>query len=639
MLLLGAWQVGVSTDEPVHVDRFANLLDHGWYLLDDDLVGDDPGPWVTDQYVYGPVFTEVLHGVNRVIGLDPPGALGTSVDAYVARHVVIALFGLIATLGVAAIGRRLLGSWRWGVVAAGMLMAIPMWPGLSMFDFKDVPTATGYTLVTLGLVELLHDQRPRRQWAATAVLTSGLVLAVGTRPGLWPGVAASVGLAFLLGLRRQTRWHLLGRLAVAGVAAYAVLVVAYPAYFTSPGWVLGSVLDSADYTADQRSGIGSWAYLPTHVVVLMPPLLLFIGVVGCLITVGRVRLTPQTAGWLLVLSQAMLLPTLAVVRQSLLYDGLRQVLFACPAVALLLTAGWKRITDDSRAGSHRVGRVVAVTWAVALLAPLLVQVQLFPYAYTYAAPYADALGAGRDNDYWRVSYRELLDQVPRDEFLICYPQLSAAGDTVRYMPPAGRPTAESSADCRTDPASTLTPFDLAHGDPEPYVVRDTFLAIFSRNQIHGRNCEDLGSVERRRYLTSAVMSTVARCDLVLDNYPDAGLALTSDGTGAQYLLGGWTAKRTDPGVVLRERAGSLGFRMPDEWVTHPLTVRLMGTAAAIPEVSVNNRPIEVSAGDGGWVVEVPAAVAASMGEQRLVVTIRQPVGDPLRLTGVSASPS
>ena len=99
-------------------------------------------------------------------GPDPPRALGTTVDAY-AAHLVVALCGLLGVFAVAAIGRRLLGSWSWGLVMAASLMAILMWPGLSMFDIKDVPAATGYTLVTWGLVELLFQQNPGG-WRHTA---------------------------------------------------------------------------------------------------------------------------------------------------------------------------------------------------------------------------------------------------------------------------------------------------------------------------------------------------------------------------------------------------------------------------------------------------------------------------------------
>ncbi len=82
MVLVGAWRVGISTDEPVHVMRYSNLEHHGWYLLDDDFDGSEPGAWVTDKYVYGAVATQLMHGVGRIVGVDPAGGLGTSVSAY-----------------------------------------------------------------------------------------------------------------------------------------------------------------------------------------------------------------------------------------------------------------------------------------------------------------------------------------------------------------------------------------------------------------------------------------------------------------------------------------------------------------------------------------------------------------------------
>ena len=87
MVLLGAWRVGVWTDEPAHVIRYANLQDHGWYLLDDDFDdAGEPGEWVPDRYVYAPLTTQLMHGVNRLAGLDPAGGLGTSVRAFSSRQ-------------------------------------------------------------------------------------------------------------------------------------------------------------------------------------------------------------------------------------------------------------------------------------------------------------------------------------------------------------------------------------------------------------------------------------------------------------------------------------------------------------------------------------------------------------------------
>jgi hypothetical protein len=648
MVLLGAWRTGISTDEPIHVLRYENLQQHGWYLLDDDFDGDEPGSWVTDQYVYGPVFTQVMHAVNRVVGLDPPGELGTSVEAYAARHLVVGLCGLLGVWAVAAIGRRLLGSWAWGLVAAGTLMAIPMWPGLLMFDIKDVPAATGYTLVTWGLIELLFLERPGWRFSAwpVVILTAGLVLAIGSRPGLWPGVVASLAIAGLLALGGvgaappNRRLSLLIAMAIAAASAYLVLLIAYPAYFSRPGeWVLGSVLDSTDYVAGPNGdGGGSWTYLPSRVIALMPTILLLVGVLGCLTTLKRpwTKLTPSALGWLLVTSQALLLPGLAVVGQSLLYDGLRQVLFATPAVALLLTLGWRSFVTDLGRDQPVMRRALPLVWSAALLVPVVVQVQLFPYNYAYTAGFATSLG---ENDYWRVSYRELLPQVPRGDFVVCYPQLSGVGVTMRYLPPSGRPLAENSSDCRTHPSSTLTPFGLAASDDDRFVVEESFIALFNRGQQLGSNCRELGSVERRPYLQHAVMSQVARCDLVLEPYPEEGAELGSDGSGAQFLLGGWTSHPQQPGIQLVEPFGSLGFELPEGWEASDLRVHLEGVATGTPELSVNNERVGVAPDGDGWVAEVPADIVGAMGEGRLVVTVAPAsAGGALSLTRVSLEP-
>ena len=623
MLLLGAWRAGVSTDEPAHVLRYGNLQQHGWYLLDDDFDGDQPGAWVTDQYVYAPVFSQLTHAVNRWVGLDPPDGLGTSVRAYAVRHLLVGVCGLTGTIAVAAIGRRLLGSWTWGLVSAGTLMAIPMWPGLSMFDVKDVPAATGYTLVTAGLVELLFTRRPgaRQWWSPVTLLVAGLVLAIGTRPGLWPALVASMAVVGLLpwsppGRPRESWQGLLVPIAAAVAGAYALLLLAYPAFFARPQeWFADSLGESAHYTGSaQLTSAGSWAYLPANVVaVVMPPVLLLVGVLGCLTLVPRrlPAVTPELCGWLAVALQALLLPVLAVVRQSHLSDHLRQVLFACPAVALLLTLGWRRFVTELGKDSRHARGVLGLVWSAALVGPVVVQLQLFPYGYSYAAPQASSLGALVQDDYARLSFRELLPQIPRGEFVVCSPSLSDQGDTMRY-----------SADCRTDPLSSFSVYRVADSETDGRVVDDTFLALFTRGMKPGRNCQELGTVERWRYFSRAVMSRVARCRLVLNPYPDSGVAFgQEDSRGAEFLLGAWTSHPTVEGVRLSGPTGSLGFELPVEWSSVDLRVRLEGEALGVPHVWVNNEPVTAARVGPAWVVDVPASTVAAMGERRLVVTL------------------
>jgi len=644
MMLWGAWRTGISVDEPFHVFRLRNLFATGWYLLDDDFDGSAPGSWVSDEYVYAPIATLVMHAVCVALGIEDHGVVSTSSAAYGVRHLVVALMGLLGAAAVAATGRLVFRSWSWGVVAAGTLMAIPMWPGLSMFDIKDVPAASGYTLVTLGLVMCLRSSRGRL-WmgAATAgTIALGAILSVGTRPGLWTGLTLGVVIVLVSARGRddagQTTWARwrLAELAVGLVVAYCVLWWAYPAMFSRPDrWLMSSALASGSYSGQE---LGSWTYIPSRVSATMPPLLLLLGCVGCLAGLldwrGRRRSLHEVRIFVIA-CQALALPILAMLKQSHLYDDLRQVLFACPAVALLLTLGTRHfVTDLGRSSGRTAGRITLGLWAVALLAPLTIQAQLFPYNYAYASPQADLVGAPTENDFWRTSFRELLPRVPADEFVMCSPFTTSGGLTMRYTTIMGRPPAEAGTDCRLDAISPLTAYrDRTVVNDQR--VEETFVALFERGRPPGDNCQTLARVVRPRYFTTQVMSTAARCRLVVNPYPPEGVDFDNDGVGTTYLLGGWTSHPSEPGVKLSERTGSLGVALPEGWESAAMEVRLEGEAQQVPDLWVNNEPVLAFPADGGWVAEVPAATVRAMRERRLVITLAPATpGQSVVLTGL-----
>jgi hypothetical protein len=210
---------------------------------------------------------------------------------------------------------------------------------------------------------------------------------------------------------------------------------------------------------------------------------------------------------------------------------------------------------------------------------------------------------------------------------------------MRYGAPTGRPSAELSTDCRTDTVSILSAYHLVDvDDPERQVVQDTFVAFFARGKEPGDNCEVLGTVTRKRYLSRVVMSRVARCDLVLNPYPAGGVDLRPDGTGTSYLLGGWTSSAASPGIRLREPSGALGFALSAELGAGGLAITLRGEAPSVPEVLVNNQPVAVSPIDEGWRVDVPSSTVGALGRGRLVVTLVGHDDEPLALTRVVVEP-
>ena len=223
------------TDEPIHVMRLRNFFDTGWYALDWDYGGAGPGGDGTNTYVYAPVTMLLLHAWSVLWGVEGWHDVATSSHAYHVRHLGVVVIGLVGVAAVAATGRVRAEDWRWGLVAAAVLAAIPMWTGHEMFNVKDVPVATGHTLCTLGLLLFVRDVPPRWPLRARAGRLSRRRSRADPRhparacgPGSpcssrspWSGCSVAVATAARRRWSRSPSWR--GSCALAAAALVAVL--------------------------------------------------------------------------------------------------------------------------------------------------------------------------------------------------------------------------------------------------------------------------------------------------------------------------------------------------------------------------------------------------------------------------------
>lgn len=625
MVFAGGWRTGVSWDETYHVLRMRNYLGPaGWYVLDQDLHGDAPGSWAGTVYVYGPVTMVLLHALGTLAGVDGSGEVSTSATAYAVRHLGVGLLSLPALAAVATQARLLLRSWSWGLVAAAALAAMPAWTGHAMFNVKDVPVATGYTLASLGFAVAGGSGRRRTVVAGAVVAALGVLLAAGTRPGIWPGLALAAAAAALLAAPEDRRARLVAISAAVAGGALLVLLV-YPAPFGRPfDAVYGAVSSSSQYGGHSVSR----TYVPAFLVAEVPTLLLLLGGLGAVLAVRRLRRHPAREVLVLVLLQAFALPLLAIARGSNLYNGLRQLLFAYPALAVLVVVGVAAVCSRGR---------LWVVPAVALAAPLVVQVQLFPYNYAYASVpgvlLAPAVGERWPDyelptDYWRTSVRELAPEVPRGGFVVCQP--NTVGDAFMRWSNDGR------ENCATDVIGPLAPYDdLRSGtwDASP----TGFLAVMSGVDRVGENCARLDDVTRPMYWRTVTMSYVARCDLVVPDYPAGGMRFAGDGHDGSVLLGGWDVHRDRPGVGLREGSAELGFALPDRAGIGGLVVRGVALGATGLGLRANGTDLDVEVDGDEYSAAVPAEVVAAAGEGRFLVTVSDTDGD-LRLMTLEIEP-
>jgi hypothetical protein len=610
MIFVGGWRTGVTWDEPIHVMRFNTYLETGWYVGDGQLENGKPAPDLSQQYVYAPATMLILHGLGVVTGVEDPGAASASADAYAVRHLGIGLISLLGVVAIAGTARLLFRRWDWALVAAAVLAVFPMWTGHSMFNLKDVPVATGYSLATLGLA-LISRTAKGRDWrvsvAGPATLAAGTLLAVGTRPGMWVGIAA--GIAVLLGcvllrpgpgsLARRVHddaWRyrdVLVAMAVAGAGLWLM----YPRVFGSP---LQALWNAAFASANFLGEPTRWTFVPSRVFLQVPALMLgFVAfaVVLAIKRLIRIRLRPGVfdTRLLLVLTQTFALPIIAIVHQASLYGDLRQLLFAAPATALVVTFGMARLVDLARAGADPKGPpMVAALTCIAVAAPLVDQATLFPYNYVYYNPLTSVARLVTDSDYYRASGRELVPQLPTTGRIVCSPQPDKKGAAMRMAHLDGW------VECVSALSSPIAAYADRRTRQLPPLEEDQFWGIkFGGGPEALSNCEPVDSVTRRSRWQRIHLSTLMRCTRpfpVLTTRPvrfDSKSRRDLDFPDLGWLIPGNDG--TSVGVRSRGGSSTMKFRLSKEFAGHAVRLVVLTSGESDAYVTFGGLPLDVRA--------------------------------------------
>ena len=508
MTFIGAAQTGLSADEYGHVRRLQGFYDDGLFVRNWERWTPE-GTVPPNAYVYAPGTARVMHLANILAGNEGSGEVATTAEAFTVRHYVIAAMAMVGTLAAAGLAWMLLGGWRWAVVAAGALAAVPMWTGHAMFNPKDTPVGVGNTLMTFALAALVlaaAKRGPTRPWLVAGsclVMILGITLMLGTRPGMWPAVvAAVVGLVVILSVGRQLdRWVVAG-VSASLAASYAALWKLYPKVFSDPIAMLsGSLGQSTKFPHGLAPGRG---YIVERTAIEWPVLLLALmlagTVVAALVCFRMMRSEPRRAVLFgLVGVQAYALTAAAVLTKANVYDGLRQLLFAVPAQAVLATVGMAAVVAAMR------GR--ASTWILtgaliaALALPMIVQARLYPYQYAYGNVVAEWAGADILNDNWKVSFREYVEDVP--------PTVRAA--CPNDPPPTGPINGQDYSDCRGS-FKAFAPFWQAYWHHRRYDPDSPkFYTLLRAQRPVPTNCRVVDDVSRMRNLERAVMSRLLVC--------------------------------------------------------------------------------------------------------------------------------
>jgi hypothetical protein len=242
-------------------------------------------------------------------------------------------------------------------------------------------------------------------------------------------------------------------------------------------------------------------------------------------------------------------------------------------------------------------QLVWVAVSVGFIIPLIGQVTIFPYSYTYfnAVTVSQPVNGNWEIDGWWLSGRELLETGPLAERTVC----------VESVP---RPV----ADCAGP--GILTPFLPMEVSEEREITlaEDEYLALsrFEKN-LSNDQCQQIFAVERELYLQSVWLSGAHLCTVQLPEYPEGGISFASDLPRSDpgllwgenpYLLWGWGSTGSD-GVTLSGTQAALGFVVNPDLQQEANSITMLGSQTVNPEGSA---PSAVYA-NGVQVGEIPNA--------------------------------
>ncbi|NDV62450.1 hypothetical protein G0Q06_08315 [Puniceicoccales bacterium CK1056] len=429
--LLTASQYGDSWDEKLRFD--AGELKLGYYqaLLSGDMEGAVEKAPRGDNY---PGFHDLNLAILRRISPAPDFLTGNLFSA------ILGILGVIGTVRLA----RILGGPAAGFWAGVLLTLLPAWYGHMFINPKDIPFACGY-IWALNFIFQWITSRKAPSWRIVIICGVAIGVAMASRIGgllLICYLGLFIGLSWMLDLWNsgpnggkdftfKVMKAQLPRLLTVLCISFFILLLYWPSGqlrpFSGAGETLGKIthydwpmpvfFEGAFISAPDLP-----AYYILKMFLLKVPvitLLLFAASIGLSIMEVRKRWTrPKGRGQsglgLFLIFFSILFPLLyVIVRDSILYNGLRHLLFVLPSICVV--AGWAlcRLDKLLRDRLPRLLVPLRVAFIAALLLPFASMIRLHPYQYIYY----NELAGGTANasrsyelDYWGTVYKELAEE-------------------------------------------------------------------------------------------------------------------------------------------------------------------------------------------------------------------------------------
>ena len=346
--------------------------------------------------------------------------------AYWMRHFLCFATFVLGTWAVFRLGTERFGSWRWGLVGAGMLVLSPRIFADAFYNHKDLVFMSLFVLGGLTLTRLLR--RPTTERALVHALVTALAVDVRIMGLLLPALTVGFG-ALEWWARPLWRQALVRSIALCAAATSLLTVLFWPYLWEAPVQRLWECFGNfrrfrqtmqVFYLGQMESCQRlPWHYLPVWLLVTTPVsyCVLFLGgatrVLYAFFRQPLAVLRRVTGRRDLLFGAWCMGPlVLIVVIQSVVYDGWRHVYFIYPAFVLLAVGGlqagvgaWQTAAPASV--GRRLGLVVGLALAMGVAHTAYRQVNDHPHQYAYFS-FLPGPVAGQlfERDYWGISARQ-----------------------------------------------------------------------------------------------------------------------------------------------------------------------------------------------------------------------------------------
>lgn len=366
-------------------------------------------------YIYGGLFNMLSAAANRYIG---------GIDEYDMRHLINAIAGFLAILFAGLLARSI-GNWMTGFLALVLLATWPQFFGQSMNNPKDIPFALGYVMAIYYLTKLVKElPRPStRTWVMTAI---AIAFTINIRAGGL--ILAGMLFAFVTGayildseIRKKitttkSTGYLFKKVLIVCIASYFGGLIFWPYGLTGP---LSNPFTALKEMSNFSVGIGvlfdgklmlsneiPWTYIPQWLIITTPIVVLSGAILFS--AVWYFSRKKFSATLMLLLIFAAVFPwAYTVYQDSPLYDGLRQMLFIIPLIAVMASLTWHYILTLPK---QRVARyALAGIMVIGILLPVRFSFANHPNEYVY---FNELIGGIKgaygkyDTDYYMNSIRK-----------------------------------------------------------------------------------------------------------------------------------------------------------------------------------------------------------------------------------------